>query len=54
MVDLLLNVAGDAIENPVHYRQRLFKAILKTERSQLYRCDQELRDIARAVDELTP
>jgi patatin-related protein len=53
IVDLLLNAAEGAIDNPGHYRQRLFEAILKTERSQLYRCDQELKDIARAVDELS-
>lgn len=52
VVDLLVDAAEGAIEDPGALKRRLFRTIIDTERSRLTRCQGELDDLAQHLDEL--
>jgi len=51
IVDLLVNAAGDVIDDPVAFKRKLFRTIVDRERRRLYRCDAVLDAIQRHLDE---
>lgn len=51
VVDLLVQAAGDAIEDPDEMRRRLFRSIVDRERRRLYRCDDQLDRIDALLKE---
>lgn len=52
VVDLLVNAAGEEIEDIEMLRLELFMVILKQERQRLYRCNEEFAELDKLIDQL--
>ena len=52
LVDMLTTAADGAIDDPLALKKALFAAIVERERRRLYRCDDQLAAISRAIEAL--
>jgi hypothetical protein len=52
LVDMLATAADGAIEEPLALKKALFAAIIERESHRLYRCDDQLAAISRAIEAL--
>jgi hypothetical protein len=50
IVDLLVNAAGDVIDDPLAFKRQLFRTIVERERRRLYRCDDLLDRLGKQLD----